>query len=73
MKLYGDVESQGTRAVLALLTISKIPYEFVKVSLDTFETRSEAFTKLNPFNHIPFLVDGDLKLAESNAILQYIC
>lgn len=73
MKLYGDVESQGTRAVLALLAISKIPYDFVKVSLDSFETRSKAFTELNPFSHIPFLVDGDLKFGESSAILRYIC
>lgn len=73
MKLYGDVGSQGTRTVLSLLNIAKIPYDFVKVSIDNFETRTKAFTELNPFSHIPFLIDGDFKLGESSAILQYIC
>jgi glutathione S-transferase len=73
LKLYGDIGSQGTRAVMTLLAIGKIPYEFVKVDLMAFEARSKKYLELNPFGHIPFLIDGDFKLSESNAILVYIC
>lgn len=73
LRLYGDIESQGTRAVMTLLAIAKIPHEFVKIDLLGFETRSKKFLELNPFGHIPFLMDGDFKLAESNAILLYLC
>ena len=73
IKLYGDKESQPVRAVLALLAIGRIDFEFVPVDLATFETRYQEFLKLNPFAHIPFLVDGEFRLGESNAILLYLC
>jgi glutathione S-transferase len=34
--------------------------------------RSEAFRRLNPFGQVPVLQDGDLVLADSNAILVYL-
>jgi len=34
--------------------------------------KTEAFTKLNAFQHIPTLEDGDFAIGESNAILRYI-
>jgi glutathione S-transferase len=61
-QLYGDKESQPVRAVLALLAIGRIDFEFVPVDLATFQTRSKQFVELNPFSHIPFLVDGSLRL-----------
>lgn len=73
LKLYGDKESQPVRAVMALLAMGHVDYEFVPVDLATFQTRSKEFLKLNPLAHIPLLVDGGFKLAESNAILLYLC
>lgn len=61
------------RAVLTLLAIGRIDFEFITVDLHTLQTRSKQFLELNPFGRSPFLVDGELKLAESNAILLYIC
>jgi glutathione S-transferase len=72
-KLYGDKGSQPVRAVLALLAIGRIDFEFVPVDLSSFETRSKEYRELNPFAHIPFLVDGKFKLSESSAILLYLC
>jgi glutathione S-transferase len=37
------------------------------------EHRSDTFLALNPNGQVPVLVDGDLALAESNAILRYLC
>ena len=34
--------------------------------------KTEAFTKLNAYQHIPTLEDGDFAIGESNAILRYI-
>ena len=34
--------------------------------------KSEAFTKLNAYQHIPTLEDGDFSLGESNAILRFL-
>ncbi|MGF1467962.1 MAG: glutathione S-transferase family protein [Sandaracinaceae bacterium] len=37
------------------------------------ETESEAFLALNPNGKVPVLVDGDLTVFESNAIMAYLC
>jgi glutathione S-transferase len=36
------------------------------------EQRSPEFLAINPFGRVPVLVDGDLKLSESHAILAYL-
>ena len=34
--------------------------------------KTEAFSKINPYQHIPALEDGDFAIGESVAILRYI-
>ena len=34
--------------------------------------QTEAFSKINPYQHIPALEDGDFAIGESVAILRYI-
>ncbi|MBD3729705.1 MAG: glutathione S-transferase family protein [Sphingomonadales bacterium] len=62
-----------SRRVVALLAQCDVPHELQVVNLMAGEHRSDAFLALNPNGQVPVLVDGDLALAESNAILRHLC
>ncbi|EXC30770.1 Glutathione S-transferase zeta class [Morus notabilis] len=49
-----------------------LKYEYVPVNLLKGEQRSPEFLKLNPIGYVPVLVDGDMVLADSLAILLYL-
>lgn len=49
-----------------------LPYSLVVVDLMKGEQRGEAYRALNPTGRVPTLVDGDLRLWESNAIILYL-
>ena len=61
------------RRVTALLEEAGLPYESRSVDLSAGAHLSAEFRAINPNHQIPVLVDGDLTLAESNAILRYLC
>src|SRR5262245_26582684 len=48
-----------------------VPYEYKKVNLREEAARSE-YKKVNPGGKVPFLIDGDVRLAESIAINFYL-
>ena len=72
MKLY-DLERSGNgykaRLMLALLSL---PYEPVRVDLPSGAHKQPEFLSLNPLGEIPVLVDGDLVLRDSHAIVAYL-
>ncbi|TFZ50578.1 glutathione S-transferase [Serratia proteamaculans] len=70
LKLYGTPLSGHVHRVELLLRMLELPYEFIEASADV--RQSENFRHLNPFGQIPVLVDGELALADSNAILVYL-
>src|SRR5690606_25234494 len=47
-------------------------FEFVPVNLAAGENRITDFLRLNPAGRLPVLVDGDLVLTESAAIVMYL-
>jgi glutathione S-transferase len=68
--LYGTELSGHTHRVELLLLMLGLDFEFVAAPA---EVRSGAdFRRLNPLGQIPVLTDGDLVLADSNAILVYL-
>jgi glutathione S-transferase len=71
MKIYADPITINCRKVLAGLDLMNVPYELVLVDYFKGEQKSDAYVALNPNASIPAMVDGDLVLWESNAILQY--
>jgi glutathione S-transferase len=70
MKLYGFPPSPNTWKVRAVAAHLGIPLDLELVDLT--KPRSADYLALNPAGRTPTLVDGDFRLTESNAILQYL-
>ena len=69
--LHGTKLSGHVHRVELLLRMLGLPFEFAEAPADV--RASAAFRKLNPLGQIPVLQDGELTLADSNAILVYLC
>jgi glutathione S-transferase len=72
MKLYGFPPSPNTWKVRALAAHLGVPLELEFIDLTKRAQYAPAYLALNPTGRTPTLIDGDFKLSESNAILQYI-
>ncbi|KNZ31730.1 MAG: hypothetical protein AD742_16615 [Methylibium sp. NZG] len=71
MKIYADPITVNCRKVLAGLDLLGAPFELVHVDYFKGAQKEPAYTAINPNASVPAMVDGDLVLWESNAILQY--
>jgi glutathione S-transferase len=71
MKLY---EFAPTRSIRVRWTLQELGVEFesVTVNMTAGELHSAAFLEINPAGKLPVLVDGDLVLTESVAIVLYL-
>ncbi len=69
--LWGCSTSRTLRPLWALAELG-LDYEHRPIGPRTGETQTEEFTRLNPRQKIPVLQDGDLTLAESAAIVNYL-
>lgn len=72
MILYGFPGSPNTWKVRAFADHIDVPIEFRLTDLTKGEQKSPEFLALNPYGRTPVLVDGDFRLWESNAIMQYL-
>jgi glutathione S-transferase len=72
MTLHGFPMSPNTRRALVALEEHGVAYELAAVDLMSGEHKGEAYLALNPTGRVPTLVDGDMVLWESNAILEYL-
>ncbi|XP_059843841.1 glutathione S-transferase theta-2 [Hypanus sabinus] len=72
LRVYYDLLSQPSRAVLLFLKVTGIPHVERPVALRRGEHKSEEFTKLNPMQKVPVIVDNGFVLTESVAILKYL-
>ncbi|CAB3748666.1 glutathione S-transferase [Burkholderia sp. MSh2] len=71
MKLYGWAGTRTQRALWGLKELDA-EFEFVPVNLLRGEHRRPEFLRLNPAGKVPVLVDGDLVIPESAAIVLYL-
>ncbi len=71
LKLYHSAISPNSRRVWITLLEKKLEFELVEVKLDGEQLKPE-FLAINPFHHIPALVDDGFNLLESLAILDYL-
>src|SRR5262245_62060575 len=71
MKLYGFAPTRTIRALWMLRELD-LDFEYVQVDLTKGEHRRPEFLALNPAGKVPVLVDDDLVLSESVAIVLYL-
>jgi glutathione S-transferase len=71
MKLYGFAPTRSIRPLWVLRELD-VEFEYVSVDATKGENRRPEFLALNPAGKVPVLVDGDLVLSESVAIVLYL-
>jgi len=71
MKLYGFPPTRSLR-VLWVLRELEVDFEYVQVDMLAGEHKQPDFLSINPAGKLPVLVDGDLVLNESVAIVLYL-
>jgi glutathione S-transferase len=72
IRLYRNAISGHCHRVELFLNILGVPYESVDVDLRAGGHKTPEFLAMNPFGQIPVLQDGEIILADSNAILVYL-
>ncbi|MCG5072309.1 glutathione S-transferase family protein [Paraburkholderia tagetis] len=71
MKLYGFAGTRSQRALWGLKEVDA-DFEFISVNLLEGEHKRPEFLRINPAGKVPVLVDGDLIIPESAAIVLYL-
>lgn len=71
LKFYYSRLSINARRVWVTLLEKKLEFDPILMKLNGDQFQSD-FLKLNPFHHIPVLIDDDFKVFESLAILDYL-
>ncbi len=72
IQLYRHAVSGHSHRVQLMLSLLKQPCELVNIDLLAGAHKAPAFLALNAFGQVPVLQDGDVTLADSNAILVYL-
>lgn len=72
LKVYYDLMSQPSRAVILFLKANSIPYTPKPVALRKGEHFGDDYGKINPFHLVPVIDDNGFKITESVAILKYL-
>jgi glutathione S-transferase len=72
IKLYGTAISGHCHRVELFLSLLKLPYECVDIDLRAGAHKQPEFLARNAFGQVPVLEDGDVTIADSNAILVYL-
>jgi glutathione S-transferase len=73
IRLYRHPLSGHSHRVELLLSMLGLPFELVDLDFAKGEHKAPAFVaKNNPFGQVPVIEDGDVTLADSNAILVYL-
>jgi len=72
LKLHAFPLSPRSFKVLAVANHLGLEYDLVFCDLTKGEQRRPEFGAINPNHKVPALEDGDLKLWESNAMIQYL-
>lgn len=74
LRLYAHWRSSASYRVRIALNLKGVAYaiESLRLSRGEGEQYGEAYRRLNPQSRVPLLVDGDFRLGQSQAILEYL-
>ncbi len=72
IRLHRFFLSGHSHRVELLLSLLKLPYELMDIDLVNKAHKQPAFLTMNPFGQVPVIEDGDITVADSNAILVYL-
>jgi glutathione S-transferase len=72
IKLHRFFLSGHSHRVELFLSLLKLPYELVDVDLAAKAHKQPRFLAMNLFGQVPVIQDGNITLADSNAILVYL-
>ncbi|CAH9099698.1 unnamed protein product [Cuscuta europaea] len=72
LQLYSYWRSSCSFRVRIALNLKGLDYEYKAVNLINGEQSSPEFLKINPMGYVPVLVDGDVVISDSFAILMYL-
>ena len=72
IRLHHFALSGHAHRVLLALSLLGLPHEVVPVDMRGGQHKSPAFLAMNPWGQVPVIQDGEVTLADSNAILVYL-
>jgi maleylpyruvate isomerase len=72
LQLFGYWRSSASFRVRIVLQLKGLTYEQHPINLRQGEQREKAYRRINPQGLVPFLVDGDVQLGQSVAIMEYL-
>ncbi|MFH7024018.1 MAG: glutathione S-transferase family protein [Heteroscytonema crispum UTEX LB 1556] len=72
IKLYHFELSGNCHKVRLMLSLLGVEYEQILLDFATKEHKSPKYMTLNPFGQLPILVDGEIVVRDSHAILIYL-
>ena len=74
IRLYGYFQSSAAYRARIALNLKELEYELVAVHLtkDGGHQFTEEYTRLNPQQLVPAVIDGDVTLTQSMAIMEYL-
>ncbi|MEO8387748.1 MAG: glutathione S-transferase [Polaromonas sp.] len=72
IRLYRVAVSGHSHRVELFLSLLGLPFERIEIDLATREHKTPSYLAMNAFGQVPVIQDGDITLADSNAILVYL-
>jgi len=72
LRIFSFPLSGHAHKVELFANVAGIAHEVVNLNLAGGEHKEEAFLSINPVGQVPAITDGDVTLADSNAILVYL-
>jgi glutathione S-transferase len=72
IRFYTFALSGHAHRVELFLSLLSLPFDRIEVDLVRGQQKTPEFLAMNPFGQVPVIQDGELTLADSNAILTYL-